>query len=340
MGKSSGNRERVGTQDTVRVGIRIRIRSRFSNALRGGMDFLEVLDSRRPRPGKTCTSYDLPDDDSNDHFATAEPPSDGTATGPEATAAVEESQLIGARQAKIVIRLSWDGANLIVDPVAMPRSGSHAAAVMMLCLFVQQCFARGLEKLNPAERRLLLEGGDDSIGRRLCLLGRLAVIAEEKVALPLDNGGTAKRRIGSDIGLERFAYKFAALPDGTPFSLRLLLQDNRGKNKGAEPAAANPLDPLPLSIKLLALRRVFALERQQGSAYSDFDFCPEYQKALEQLIETPIDMPDRSHVRRFRELLVRRHAGHLFPNAKERDKQYQEEKANKKEDTAARVGHG
>jgi hypothetical protein len=320
----SGKGARIGIQEPIRLGVQIRIRSQVSNALRDGLDQLEVVGSRRPAPGRLSRTPEIQADDSNDPFASEEEAGIESPT-PSQTNDVLQAQLIGARQPAILIRLSWDDRAVRAHPLVTLRPGKKAAALQVLCSFVEQCFARGIDRFSEKERDELLgskSGG--AMSRRLVLLSRLAVEASAKVTLELDGGGEVTRRM-SDLGLERFAYKFAALPDGTPFSLRLLLQDQRGRHRAGNdnPSAdVHPLDVLPLSIKLLALRRALATERELGRAHTDGDFCAVYQKAVEQTIGASIEMPEEeAHVTHFREYLERRGL-HIFPNRAEREKQY------------------
>jgi hypothetical protein len=324
MAGKSGKGVRIGIQKPLRTGVQIRIRSQVSNALRDGLDQLEVTSSRQPAPGRQSRTPEMQEDDSNDPFAREDEAGLESPAPPETNNA-RQAQLIGARQPAILIRLSWDGRAVRAQPLIGLRPGKKAAALQVLCSFVEQCFARGLDKLSEKEQdELLGSKGGGAMSRRLVLLSRLAIEASAKVTLELDGGGQVTRRM-SDLGLERFAYKFAALPDGTPFSLRLLLQDQRGRHRAEEdsPSAdVHPLDVLPLSIKLLALRRALAAEREIGRAHTDGDFCAVYQKAVEQTIGAPIDMPDEeAHVTHFREYLERRGL-HIFPNRTEREKQY------------------
>jgi hypothetical protein len=122
-----------------------------------------------------------------------------------------------------------------------------------------------------------------------------------------------------DVGLERFANKFAALPDGTPFSLRLLLLDQRGRE-----ASDHFFDQLPEAVKLLALRRALQQERAKGIAVSDNAFRDDLQRALEELLGTPVPKPTEDHVRRrLRDHYNRKGLGDLFPNQRERQREYE-----------------
>src|SRR5262249_59020735 len=128
-------------------------------------------------------------------------------------------------------------------------------------------------RFSAEEWHDLLHGGTASLGKRLLLLSRLAVAADtriESAKVPF---------IPHDRGLERFQSKIAALPDGLPFSLRLLLLDRRGKRQPRR----DPFLDLPDVLLLLAGRRALALERHGGRVHSDYEFCPVLRKALREL---------------------------------------------------------
>jgi hypothetical protein len=124
----------------------------------------------------------------------------------------------------------------------------------------------------------------------------------------------------NDRGQERYVSKFAALPDGTPFSIRLLLLDKRGRPDN------HPFKRLPLAVKLQALRSVLDREQQHGQVFGYERFREELQRALDEL-GIAIDRPTWAHVKNLFETLARAGLGKIFPDGKERQRRYDEARA-------------
>src|SRR5262249_6918254 len=119
--------------------------------------------------------------------------------------------------------------------------------------------------------------------------------------------------IPHDRGLERFQSKIAALPDGLPFSLRLLLLDRRGKRQ----LRRDPFLDLPDPLLLLAVRRALALERETGRMHSDYEFGPLLRRALGELGVPLPSAPTEEQMRTLRERRAWQRL-RLFPNARAR----------------------
>jgi hypothetical protein len=226
--------------------------------------------------------------------------------------------LIGSRPPVVLLRLERDGDGVKVRRCAASASAEACEALALLEKVVVRCFEKGRAELNAQEWDELLGAADASLTRRMTLLLRLAADAGDKVSLSQDSGAAFTPH---DVGLERFAGKFAALPDGTPFSLRLLLMDKRGRERGD-----HFFDRLPEAVRLLALRKALAWERKKWSAVSDNEFRDEIQKALEELLGVPVPKPTEDHVRRrLRDNFVRRGLAHVFPNQRARQRAYEQE---------------
>jgi hypothetical protein len=227
--------------------------------------------------------------------------------------------LLGSRPPAVLLRIG-DGDPVTVRVCAAPASPAEAEALELLRQFVVRRFTDGRPHFTEDEWDQLLGHADAPLTRRLTLLLRLAVKANEKVGLggPDEGGGAAFTP--HDVGLERFANKFAALPDGTPFSIRLLLLDERGR-----PGGDTFFDRLPDAVRLLALRRALGRERATGVAVSDNEIRAEIQQALEELLGAEVPKPTVNQVRRqLRDHFRRNRLGDLFPNQTSRQQKYDE----------------
>jgi hypothetical protein len=311
----------------------VRKRIPYSEQRRDGFDVLEFAAENvlygTPHGGWHFGFEDEADSDSQ--FTEEDEGEDGDAS-PSATDEEDErpaatglslSALIGSRAPAVLLRLERTAEGVAVRRCASPTTGPAREALSLLEGFVVRRFDRARAGLSAAEWDELLGAAPATLTRRMTLLLRLAADAGEEVALGEDSKAAFTPH---DVGLERFAGKFAALPDGTPFSLRLLLLDKRGR-KGGE----GYFDRLPDAVRLLALRKALARERQQGRAVEDHDFCPSIQKALEELLGFRIERPTDDQVRRrLRDNFKRRGLAPPFRNKTERQQSYNEEAARSK----------
>ena len=116
--------------------------------------------------------------------------------------------------------------------------------------------------------------------------------------------------------------KIAALPDGMPFSMRLLLLDLRGKRHTvAAQAPASGLLDLPDAVLLLALRHIFAVEAKEKKAHGDYQLGAVLRKVLAELGIKLLARPSEEEVRTLRERRNWKKLG-LFLNARQRRQQY------------------
>ncbi len=231
-------------------------------------------------------------------------------------AAIALSDVIGSRPPVVLFRLR-EAAGEIRAELCLKPSAENAEALEELRALVEECFRQGLPLLTAEERAQLLGTVPTNVARRLALLLRLAVKGGDKVVA--EDGKSRLQYTPNDRGLERYAGKFVALPDGTPFSLRLLLLDLRGRK-----AEDNFFDQLPLVIKLLALRRALDSEERERRAATDYEFGARMQHALEGLLGDPnVPRPTEDQVRRrLRDNLKRNGVGHLFPKKEDRQRHY------------------
>jgi hypothetical protein len=209
---------------------------------REGMEELGTWDESALRAGACAPGGDLGYDDEADGDTRMVDGEDGDAAGSaadfippeepdheEQPRTVTLADLLGSRLPVVLLRLDCAGEEVTVRTCAGALSREAREALGLLEQFVTRCFNQGRANLEPQEWDGLLGRAPAPLTRRLTLLLRLAVKANEKVPLGEDTGAAFTPH---DIGLERFAGKFAALPDGTPFSIRLLLLDQRGRERG------------------------------------------------------------------------------------------------------------
>jgi hypothetical protein len=296
--------------------------------VRGALDDLNVLPESGPQPGAGWRETDLgagEDIDGDEQLQ-----DDGDSVDIPLAAAMDASEnpraipscvaladVIGSRPPVVLFHLREEGGVIRADLCAAP-SPQTAAALEELHALIESTFAQGLPQLTQEEREQLLGIKEASVARRLVLLARLAVKGGEKIEAGTSQAARLQFR-PNDRGLERYASKFAALPDGMPFSLRLLLLDLRGR-KGED----SFFDRLPLAIKLLALRRALEAERRERRAVTDYEFGEKIQRALEDLLEDRrIERPTEDQVRRrLRDNLKRSGLGNVFPKREERQLEY------------------
>jgi hypothetical protein len=309
-----------------------------TKVIRSGLFDLELPPDWGPPPGVRPDDQDLGWDDEADGDQVLDdaeaPGSEAVALGPhdpeppegvEARAAgMTLRTLLGSRSPAVLVRLVQDGADIRARVCAAPATVNAAEALEELRLFVENLFREGRGRLADAEWARLVGAEPAPLFERLLLLSRLAVSGSAEVVVEGYLREDASDRPGgpgrykftpNDRGLERYANKFAALPDGTPFGIRLLLLDGRGR---PDP---HPFKQLPAAVKLEALRRALEAEARGGRAGEDEAFRDRLQEALRSL-GLVLDKPTYRHVLNLRVTLQRNGLGHLFPNAQERQRAY------------------
>jgi hypothetical protein len=325
-------RQRTGTRKGVRKQGQSQVQIQTTMRRREGVEELSTPHEEAFLPGAAARVGDLGPDEEADGDCCLD---DGAAAPGEAAGedfsgsdeTDEEQQdrrrlaladLLGSRPPVVLLRLGLADGGVEVRTCARPASPKAREALEMLRQMVARCFADGRSHLAADEWDQLLGLVPAPLVRRLMLLLRLAIEAGEKVRLGEE---TRAAFTPHDVGLERFANKFAALPDGTPFGLRLLLLDRRG-TEGSE----HLFDRLPDAVKLLALRRALQREQQAGKAVDDYEFGGEIQKALAELLGMEVhevDRPTEDQVRRrLRDNFKRRGLPNVFPNQAARQVSY------------------
>src|SRR5262249_4649961 len=147
-------------------------------------------------------------------------------------------------------------------------------------------------------------------------LTRLAVRGNTRISIPAKRSFRPNDRV-----LGRYAGKFAALPDGLPFSIRLLLEDGQGRRKAEGAFASRTFNQLPAALQLQALPLALQREAEARPAKDDDGLADLLVAALKGL-GLEVDNPAYRHVIGLREKLKYHGLGHLFPNAATRQERY------------------
>jgi hypothetical protein len=233
-----------------------------------------------------------------------------------APAGVTLKDLLGTSPPITLARVAMQEDEVEVDPL-IPAFPGTEDALKEICDLIKCCFEQGRKELTEAEWGQLLGSEPAPFSVRLLLLSRLAIAGQESI--PLDEHASFSP---NNRGLERYAGKLALLPDGVPFSIRLLLEGSkRGRRSANEDLANHPFGRLPESIKLLALRRALQREREQGRAHSDEEFRGLLGEALKEM-GIPVPRPYWKHVEMLRSSLKRKGLADVFPNAVQRQACY------------------
>ena len=225
------------------------------------------------------------------------------------------ADVIGSRPPVALLRLVLTAEGVRAEP-ALPVRRDLQESLQELQVFVEERFAAGRKLLGEVDWRRLLTGAP--LTERLLLLTRLTIRGNERVAVP----DRAHFR-PNDRGLERYAGKFALLPDGTAFSLRLLLEDGQGKKKAGPETEDRPFNSLPDAIQLRACAWPSPRRRgraRRGPTRSSPTGCSRPWRGLG---SNSTGAPRcASHVIGLRERLSYNGLADVFTNRKERQKRY------------------
>ena len=319
--------------------------------IRVGLADLEVDWGHEVMPGGCPAPSDLGADDELDGDLHGDD-ADGDDDGLELLPAPDEgtplanrtgpslADLLGSRPPIVLVRIRMDGDRVRARTELPPPTPAAAESLAELRAFHAHLFQQGRDTFAPADWDRLVGAVPAPPAERLVLLARLAVGGNTAVELTYheqhstdpvmpwaetwigatgadDPGAIRYRFKPNDRGQERYAKKFAALPDGTPFSIRLLLLDARGRR----PADPHPFDLLPMAVKLQALRRILDAEQRAGQAFDYDRFRAEFQTALDDL-GIAIDRPTWKHVKNLLENLATNGLGEAFPPKEERQRRY------------------
>jgi hypothetical protein len=257
-------------------------------------------------------------DDGGDEDATPAPTADDEPYEPPARAWARDALLRG-RAPVVAVRLRDAGEHAVPHPTLTPRGEPARAMLDNLCDFLRDRFGPPGRALFPdaAEWAKLLGRTPARPAERLALLARLTVTGQHEFART--SGGSVK---ASDVGLGHYRYKFAALPDGVPFSIGLLLAGGKTGAKGSGAGAGCPtFETLPVGLRLLALAAALRRERDEEHVRGDDLFRVLLRDEAARLLGNPsLPAVPVTVVRRFREWLERNGRGDLFPGAPDRRK--------------------
>jgi hypothetical protein len=299
-----------------------------------GMGSEELEDDRTyvatPPTGSTLGEYLRQEDERHFELVAKEEVKDSTLADSEAS---EEGRpwvrqvLLRSRAPVVVVRLRDAGEVAEPYPTFVPRSTTARQMLDHLCDFLRDRFGTAGREAIPdsTEWGMLLGRRPSRPTERLSLLARLAVTGQHKY----DRTGGGNSR-GSDLGLNHYLYKFAALPDGTAFSVRLLLAGGKSGAKGSAGVLTAPtFDRLPVGIRLLALAAAMRREREElreRSVRDDEGFRVLLRDEAARLLGgVPLPAIPVSGLRRFREWLKKNGLGHLFPKTSDRKRLHGEE---------------
>jgi hypothetical protein len=299
-----------------------RHRGRACSAVqRIALDGLDDRTSWMTGLGRPAFSPDSEYDETEDVDGDEEPVSADAEAGDDANEAsaglrpVVLSDLIGSRSPQVLVRLVRAGEG-VRAVLTQGLDGQFKDALVELRALVQSRFDAAPALLGSEGWQRLLDP-QTPLDERLLLLTRLAIRGLAKVSIQGEASFSPNNR-----GLGRYAGKFATLPDGLPFSLRLLLVDGQGKKKNAsgEPS----FNDLPDALQLRALRAALAREKQEGQAKSDSQFAGLLADVLRGM---GIDLDQRTgltaaHLRNLRDRFNYHNLEGLFPNRYDRQRAY------------------
>jgi hypothetical protein len=272
----------------------------------------EGLDDDNDRDGDDL----CPGEDEDTGFAEAhedEPPLD----------CLRLRDVLGSRPPRVLFRLVEIEDGVCAELVVRPKpevADAVADALVELAAFIAERFAAGKVALDPEQWARLMGRTPAPPAERLLLLSWLAIRGNTKLTVP-----GAGKYAPNDRGLSGYASKFAALPDGAPFSLRWLIEDGRGKARVVERSTKLIFLDLPLPLQLQALRLALDAEAQSGEARTDDEFREPLREAAKRLLAGSgfeIRTPTTAHVTELREKLKRNGLGHHFPKSQQRKKLY------------------
>jgi hypothetical protein len=327
-----------------------------SKVIRVGLADLEVDWGHEVLPGGCPTPSDLGFDDEADGDLQLDEHGDAEDASPEPTwlpdgAAAEAepsgltlADLLGSRPPVVLVRIVVEQDQVRARTQLPAPTAAAAESLAELRALLAYLFQRGRDTFSSEDWDRLIGAAPILPAERLMLLARLAVAGNAAVEIAYHERHSADpvvpwvetwvtspeiadadadqlcaryRFTPNDRGQERYAKKFAALPDGTPFSIRMLLLDARGRR----PANPHPFDLLPMAVKLQALCQILNEEQRLGLAFDYERFRAEFQQALDRL-GLIIDRPTWKHIKNLMETLAKSGLGDAFPKKEERQRRY------------------
>jgi hypothetical protein len=332
----------------------IRIREQFRANLHHGSDDLERPESIQvSQPtGSSGGMADRNDDDETDgddfldESSVDDSAQDSTTSlltdelDPQTSAVGRLSirEVFGSRPPVVLAHVSIEPDSKVKICIHLTVSASKNVALEWLRCFLIDRFEFAQAHLPAAEWNEITGQTAATPVRRLLLLNRLAVTGEHEFP------GADKYQVKvSELGLERYRYKLASLPDGLPFSIGLLVAGGAAGNKGQDDnEEKHPFQRLPMALRLLAWRQTLHREqdalrlKRLAKPWADEQLAAALREELQNL--TGISMPEMQVdlLRRFRDELKREAKRtsddaraqnallRLAGNKSDRKKQYQE----------------
>jgi hypothetical protein len=260
------------------------------------------------------------DDDEIEADAVLEESGDGAVDEDAADAVLEDDaaesmpqrrwtirEIVGSRPPVVLARVLCEPPESVTICVQSPTESSKNSVLERLRCFLQDRFEAGLSLLSPTEWQELTGQVLAQPLRRQLLLNRLAVSGEHK--FPNAEGHESAV---SELGLERYRYKLAALPDGMPFSIGLLVAGGDSGNKGqGETAEEFAFHRLPMAVRLLAWRQTLRLEQEMfdqkeiAKTWSDVELAARLRETAQKACGLDLPEIDVARLRRFRDELKR-----------------------------------
>lgn len=314
-------------QDRRHDQVRMRAQQR-AQCMRQGLDDLDALESPGIDQGPEIEPEDLEPDDAVEGDLMDGPSETWWTVDSEAVSGAEDENvqlgkqklprledLIGRQRPLVLIRLERVDDAIKAYTIADVTSSVGVEALESLRHFVEQTFNTGLGKFNREQRDELLGSRKTSLSRRLVLLARLRVKLDSQT---------------KSMTLARYG-KYAILPDGTPFSLRLLFIDGRGKHNARAEGDDLEFDDVPPALVLAAVRSI--LRDEEAGRLRDADGCPfcDADLFLQILLRLkdwglPIkrSRPEewKKRMSRVRDFFKRNDIGHLLLNRSQRSRNY------------------
>jgi hypothetical protein len=246
--------------------------------------------------------------------------------------------LIGSRPPLVLLQLEEaEDGSVRASPLVQARS-SNMEALKVLRGLVESRFRAGRDLLSAEEWGKLLGRIPTAAAVRSDLLARLAVIGSTSFKLPADGKTPETTQTPNNIGLDRFTGLFAALPDGTPFSIRLLLKGltRRGRfSVKDEDLKEHPFGRLSLEQRLRAVQRALEIEDRQieerartgqpFQAWTNDELRDYLRQTVKELFGLDIPVPTSVHLKNLKDALKRHGREEAFPNQRARQSMYLEQ---------------
>jgi hypothetical protein len=250
--------------------------------------------------------------------------------------------LIGSRPPLVLLQLEEaEDGSIRACPLVGERPG-NAEVLKVVRGLVESRFRAGQELLSAEEWGRLLGRIPAGAAERSDLLARLAVTGGASFTLPSDGKTPETNQTPNNIGLDRFTGLFAALPDGTPFSIRLLLKGltRRGRfNVKDDDLKDHPFGRLSHEQRLRAVLQALQIEEREIAeqaakgapiqAWTNDQLRDYLPQSVKELFGLDMPVPTSTHLKNLKDALIRHGRAGAFPNQRARQKRYVEKYGNR-----------